>query len=288
MNNPDIIFPNINLEFMNINSVAFKIFGIEIYWYGIIISFAILAGLFSAIYIAKKTNQNSDIYPELLIYALLGAIIGARLYYVIFSWEDYKDNLSHIFALREGGLAIYGGIIGAAIVVIVFARVKKVNTLLLLDTSAVGLVIGQSIGRWGNFFNMEAFGGYTESLLAMAIKVSKAKYIPDEVYKKIININDTSYIQVHPTFFYESMWCLVLFIILLLYTRYKKFDGEILLLYLLGYALGRVWIEGLRTDQLKLLSTNIPISQLLSGVLILAALISIIILRIKQKKRKSD
>lgn len=288
MNSPDIVFPNINLEFMNIDPVAFTIFGIEIYWYGIIICIAILVGLFSAVYVAKRTNQNSDIYPELLIYALIGAIVGARLYYVAFSWDQYKNNWTDIFALREGGLAIYGGIIGAAIVVIIFSKFKKINTLLLLDTSAVGLVIGQSIGRWGNFINMEAFGGYTNSILAMAIKVSKAKYIPDEVYKKMITINDVAYIQVHPTFFYESIWCLILFIILLFYTKYKKFDGEILLLYLMGYGLGRVWIEGLRTDQLVLKHLNIPVSQLLSAILIVLSLICMIVIRTKQKKGQSD
>lgn len=288
MNSPDIIFPNLNLEILNIDSVAFTLFGIEVYWYGIIICMGILAGLLIATWVAKKTNQNPDIYSELLIYALIGAIIGARLYYVIFSWDQYKDNWMDIFALREGGLAIYGGIIGAAIVCVVFARVKKVNTWLLMDTGVIGLVLGQAIGRWGNFFNMEAFGGYTQNLFAMAIKVTDAKYIPNEVYEKVLTINDTAYIQVHPTFLYESIWCLMVLAFLLFYLKRKQFDGEIFYLYLIGYGLGRVWIEGLRTDQLLLAHLNIPVSQILSAILIVGATICILVKRRKTKKGISD
>lgn len=288
MNRPDIIFPNLKLELLNIDSVAFTLWGIEVYWYGIIICMGILAGLLIAIWVAKKTNQNPDTYSELLIYALVGAIIGARLYYVAFSWDQYKDNLMDIFALREGGLAIYGGIIGAAIVCVVFSKVKKINVWVLMDTGVIGLVLGQAIGRWGNFFNMEAFGGYTNNLFAMAIKVSEAKYIPDEVYEKVLTINDTAYIQVHPTFLYESIWCLGVLALLLAYLKHKRFDGELFYLYLIGYGLGRVWIEGLRTDQLLLAHTNIPVSQVLSAVLIFGAIISVIVGRRKTKKGISD
>lgn len=288
MNRPDIIFPNLKLEFLNIDPVAFTLWGIEVYWYGIIICMGILAGLLIATWVAKKTNQNPDIYSELLIYALVGAIIGARLYYVAFSWDQYKDNVMDIFALREGGLAIYGGIIGAAIVCIVFSRMKKINVWQLMDTGVIGLILGQAIGRWGNFFNMEAFGGYTDSLFAMAIKVSEAKYIPEEVYEKVLTINDTAYIQVHPTFLYESVWCLGVLAFLLIYMKHKQFDGEIFYLYLIGYGLGRVWIEGLRTDQLLLANSNLPVSQVLSAVLIVIAAICIILRRRKTKKGISD
>ncbi|PKM95676.1 MAG: prolipoprotein diacylglyceryl transferase [Firmicutes bacterium HGW-Firmicutes-1] len=288
MNSPDIIFPNINIEFMSIDPVAFTFFGIEVYWYGIIICTGILAGLFAAVSVAKKTNQNPDVYSELLIYALIGAIIGARLYYVVFSWDQYKDNLMDIFALREGGLAIYGGVIGAAIVCVIFAKIKRLNTWLLVDTGVIGLILGQAIGRWGNFFNMEAFGGSTNSFLAMAMKVSKVKYIPNEVYEKMITINDAAYIQVHPTFFYESMWCLAVFAILVFYRKHKKFDGELLFIYFIGYGLGRFWIEGLRTDQLLIGSLDIPVSQLLSAILVVGATIGILIKRKKSRKGISD
>lgn len=281
-NPPDIIFPNIGIEFSNINEVAFRLFGrIDIYWYGIIICTGIVAGLMMAVQVAKRDNQDSDVYYEMLFYTLISAIVGARLYYVIFSWENYKDNLLQIFNLRTGGLAIYGGVIGAVIAAIVFARVKKLNQWVLLDTGATGLILGQAIGRWGNFINKEAFGGYTNTLFAMQIKASEASLVPIDP----IMVNGEAYIQVHPTFLYESMWNLAVLIALLLYFKHKRFNGEIFYLYLLGYGLGRVWIEGLRTDQLIIGNTGIPVSQLLAGILIVASLSMIVISRKRLKRR---
>jgi len=286
MNAPDIVFPKIGIEIANINSVAFSIFGLDVYWYGIIICSGILAGLFVATQVAKKTNQDTEIYSEFLIYALISAIIGARIYYVVFSWEQYKDNLSSIFALRQGGLAIYGGVIGAILAAIVYTKVKKINTWQLMDTVLTGLLIGQAIGRWGNFMNMEAFGGYTDNIFAMCIKASKAKFIPKSLENKKVLIDGVEYLQVHPTFLYESLWNIGVLIILLFYYKHKKFEGEIFFLYLLGYGLGRVWIEGLRTDQLIINSLGVPASQLLAGVLIIVSLAIIIYKRIKIKKKK--
>ena len=282
---PDIIFPNIGIEIQNIEStLPFTIFGIEIYWYGVIICIGILLGLLVATIVAKKTNQNADLYSEFLIYALIAAIIGARLYYVVFSWDQYKNNLLSIFALRQGGLAIYGGVIGAIIAAIVFAKVKKINLWLLMDTGVTGLILGQAIGRWGNFMNMEAFGGYTDNLFAMCIKATKAKYIPESLYDHMVTIGGVEYLQVHPTFLYESLWNFGVLIVLLAYFKHKKFDGEIFYLYLLGYGLGRVWIEGLRTDQLIVESLNLPASQLLAGILIVVSLVMILLKRLQIKK----
>lgn len=265
----DIVFENLGISIQTLDPVAFSIFGLEIYWYGIIISTAILAGLLTATSIAKKTGQNPETYTELLIYGLVGSIVGARLYYVAFSWEYYKNDIIKIFALREGGIAILGGVIGGAIVCILFAKWKKINPLLIMDTCAAGMILGQAIGRWGNFFNMEAFGGYTESLFAMAINVEKAKYLPQELMDKLLVIDQTQYIQVHPTFFYEFAWNLAVFIIIMMFIYKKKFDGEVVCMYFVGYGLGRVWIEGLRTDQLLIGNTNIPVSQLLAGILVI-------------------
>lgn len=284
MENPDIIFPHLGIDIQNIDPVAFTIFGTEIYWYGILICSGIVAGLLMAMRVAKKTNQNPEDYSELLIYALIAAIVGARLYYVAFSWNDYKDNLMDIiFGMREGGLAIYGGVIGGVIGTLVFSKVKKKNVWLLLDTAAAGMILGQAIGRWGNFMNMEAFGGYTDSFMAMAIDTTKAKYIPADLIEKITVINGASYIQVQPTFLYESLWCILVLGIILFYTKHKKFHGEIFCVYLLGYGLGRVWIEGLRTDQLFIANT-IPVSQLLSGVLIVGTLLFVVLKRRSLKK----
>jgi len=219
--------------------------------------------------IAKKTGQNPETYTELLIYGLVGSIVGARLYYVAFSWEYYRNDIMKIFALREGGIAILGGVIGGAIVCLIFAKWKKLSPLVIMDTSAAGMILGQAIGRWGNFFNMEAFGGYSDNLFAMAINIEKAKYLPQELMEKLVIMDGAQYIQVHPTFLYESIWNLAVFAVIMLYIFRKKFDGEIVCIYFVGYGLGRVWIEGLRTDQLLIGNTSIPVSQLLAGILVI-------------------
>ena len=278
----DVIFPNLGIEISNLNPIAFNVFGIEVYWYGIIIVTGIFAGLFAASINAKRTNQNPEIYMDLLMYAVVFAIIFARLYYVVFSWDEYKNDLMKIFAFREGGLAIYGGIIGAVLTLYVFCKFKKANFWIMADTAAPGLILGQAIGRWGNFFNMEAFGGYTDGLFSMWLKASKVKYIPKGIGNELLNeIEGIKYLAVHPTFLYESLWSIVVFIILMMYLKKKKFDGEIFFLYLLGYSLGRLWIEGLRTDQLILGSTGIAVSQLLALILVIISSVYIVYKRKK-------
>ena len=222
---------------------------------------------------AKRSGQNPDTYYDLVIYAVIFSVIGARIYYVIFSWDMYKDDLKSIFNIRQGGLAIYGGVIAAIITVIIFARVKKLSAPLIFDTAGLGLVTGQMIGRWGNFFNREAFGEYTNNLFAMRLPVDAVRSgdITDLMRKHMEIEDGVSYIQVHPTFLYESLWCMMILILLLLYRRHKKFDGEIFLMYLGGYGLGRLWIEGLRTDQLWIPGTEIPISQVLAGMLVIVS-----------------
>ncbi len=278
---PDIMFPSLGIEIKNISPVAFSIFGLEVYWYGLIIGLGIIAGLFIARHLAKKVGIDENLYPDFLIYALIVSVAFARLYYVIFSWDEYKNDLLKIFAFREGGLAIYGAVIGAVITLIIFSKFKKVDFWNFADSAAPGLILGQSIGRWGNFINMEAFGGYTENPLAMMLKRSEAKYVPAQVLEKIKTVSGVEYIQVHPTFLYESLWNLAVLILLLIYFKHRKFKGEIFALYLFGYGLGRVWIEGLRTDQLIIGTTGIPVSQLLAGILIVVSLVYIIIMRRK-------
>lgn len=269
---PEIWFPHLGIEIKKINPVAFHIFKIPVYWYGILIGLGVLVGLKVATKEAKRTGQDPEIYMDFLLYALIAAIIGARLYYVAFSWDEYKDNLLKIFATREGGLAIYGGVIGAVIAAFFYTRAKKIDFWILADTCAPSLIIGQAIGRWGNFVNQEAFGGYTDSLFAMRLMKNNIYDVPQEVLDNIKIINGIEYIQVHPTFLYESMWNLMIFIILIQCRKYKKINGEIFMLYLLGYALGRIWIEGLRTDQLLIPHTSIPISQVIAGISIFFAL----------------
>ncbi|MBC7960371.1 MAG: prolipoprotein diacylglyceryl transferase [Vallitaleaceae bacterium] len=288
MNGPDIIFPNLGIKLNSVDPIAFSLFGIPVYWYGIIICLGILGGLLIATHFAKKAKQDPEIYSEFLIYCLIGAIVGARLFYVIFAWDEYKDNIWSIFATREGGLAIYGGVIGSILTAMIFTKIKKLDRWYLYDAGAIGLILGQAIGRWGNFMNMEAFGGYTDNPLAMAMKVSKAKYVPESVLDKIVTIGDVAYIQVHPAFLYESLWSLGVLAFLMFYFKHKKFDGELLFIYFIGYGLGRIWIEGLRTDQLLIPSIGLPVSQVLSGILIIMSIIVIVVKRSKIKKGSGE
>lgn len=277
-----IDFPNIGIHLPNVGN-HITIFNFDIAYYGMIIGLGILMGILIAAAEAKRTGQDPETYYDLAIYAVICSIIGARAYYVIFSWDMYKGNLKSILNLRQGGLAIYGGVIAAVITVIVFAKVKKLSAPLLFDTAVLGLVAGQMIGRWGNFFNREAFGEYTDGLLAMRLPLDavRSSDVTELMRRNMETVKGVSYIQVHPTFLYESLWCMMVLLLLLLYRRHKKFDGEVFLLYLLGYGLGRVWIEGLRTDQLLIRGTTIPVSQLLAGTLVIVSTGMILLLRRK-------
>lgn len=268
---PEIWFPHLGIEINHLSRVIFQIFGYDIYWYGVIIGSGILIALSLAVYEAKRTGQNPEHYVDIALFGVIFSVIGARLYYVLFSWKLYVNAPLKIFALREGGLAIYGGIIAGIITVIVYTRKKHLNFWLIADTAAPSLLLGQIIGRWGNFFNREAFGGYTDNLFAMRYLKEQVHTIAPSVLDKVVTVNGTDYIQVHPTFFYESMWNTGIFLFLLWMKKRKKFNGQIFGLYLLGYACGRVWIEGLRTDQLKI--GDFAVSQILSVVLIFVALI---------------
>ena len=270
---PEIWFPNLGIEIDHLSRTAFTVFGQDIYWYGIFIGLGVILGVLLALHEAKRTGQNPDTYLDFIIYAMIIAIIGARLYYVIFSWDFYSQHPEKIFAIREGGLAIYGGIIGGVLTAIVYSHVKKKNFWVMADTMAPSLILGQMLGRWGNFFNKEAFGGFTDNLFAMRYQLSqvRASDVTPDILQNLVTVNGVDYIQVHPTFLYESFWSLCVFIILLILQRKKKFNGQVCATYFFGYALGRVWIDGLRTDQLCI--GNVPVSQALSAVLIIASVV---------------
>ena len=281
-----IDFPNLGIHLENVGKTI-SVFGFEIAYYGMIIGLAVVAGILMASHLAKKSGQDPDIYYDLAIYAVVFSVIGARLYYVIFSWEYYKDDLLSIFNLREGGLAIYGGVIAAVITVSVYCKVKKLSFGVLADTAVPGLILGQIIGRWGNFFNREAFGEYTDSLLAMQLPLDAVRNsdVTDMMRRNIEVIDGINYIQVHPTFLYESLWNIGVLLIMLWWRKYKKFDGEILLMYLFGYGIGRVWIEGLRTDQLLIPGSDIAVSQVLALVLVVVS--TVLIWRMSKRATKS-
>lgn len=262
----EITFPGLGLSF-TLNRIAFSVFGIPIYWYGLLIALGmVLAGIYGYRE-AKKTGLGQDDFLNMLLIAVPVSIICARLYYVLFNLDTYRVLTA--LDIRSGGLAIYGGIIGACIVVVSYCRVKHLSIGVTVDILAVGLLIGQVIGRWGNFVNGEAFGAATSLPWAMTIKNGGS----------IVALN------VHPTFIYESLWNLAGIGILLLYKRIKEFDGELFCAYMVWYGVGRTWIEGLRADSLYIGSYRV--SQLLSIAAVILGISIIAYGRIKKSKHSS-
>ena len=283
-----IRFPNLNIHFEYVGK-NFTIGGFEVALYGVIIALGMLGAILLANLIAKKIGHKTEILFDVALICIPAAIVGARLYYVAFEWDHYKNNLLKIFDIRQGGLAIYGGLIAAVIAAFFVIRYKKDSFWQIADIAAPCMILGQVVGRWGNFFNREAFGQYTDNLFAMQLPVSAVRKteITQQMWDNLVTIGGVDYIQVHPTFFYESMWNLCLMLLLLIYFKHRKFDGEIFLLYMLGYGVGRAWIEALRTDQLVISGLGLPASQLLAVVLVVVSLTWIIIARIKAKKQKA-
>ncbi len=253
-----ISFPGLGLSF-NPSRVAFSIGSKPIYWYGIIIAAGFLLAVYYAMRRADQFGLTQDNIIDMLICAVPLAIIGARAYYCLFSWNLYKEDPIRVLYIWEGGLAIYGGVIGAVIGLFLYTKVKKVKTSALLDIGGLGLLIGQSIGRWGNFMNREAFGAQTDSFLRMGLTDASGATI-----------------YVHPTFLYESVWNAIGLLILHFYSKRRKFDGQIFLMYLGWYGLGRMFIEGLRTDSLYVGASNLRVSQLLAGICFLAVVIFLV------------
>lgn len=257
-----IRFPGLGLTF-TINRVALNLLGLQIYWYGIIIAAGFILATFLAVHDSKKYGIKSNDILDLLLFSLPAAIIGARLYYVIFSWSDYKNNLLSIFDVHQGGLAIYGGVIAALITAFVFAKKREIGVLKLFDFTIPYLALGQAIGRWGNFVNQEAHGVQTSLPWRM----------------EIFDSNSLRYISVHPTFLYESLWDFALFLFLIWFRKHKKLSGEVFILYLAIYGLGRCFIEGLRTDSLYF--GTIRISQLVAGACFVICMAIFVVRRIR-------
>ena len=259
-----ISFPNLGIE-LNPSPVAFSVFGKDIYWYGVIIAAGFILAVIYAMARAKQFGLIDDDILDMLFAAVPTAIVCARLYYCLFYWELYADNPISILYIWEGGLAIYGGVIGAVAAVLVFCKITKKPAGPLIDIGGLGLLIGQMIGRWGNFMNREAHGGVTDTFLKMGLADAAG--------------NVTFY---HPTFLYESVWNLIGFILLHFYSKRRKFDGEVCAFYVAWYGLGRAWIEGLRTDSLYLFGTGIRVSQLLAVVSCVGAVAIVVYVRMKK------
>lgn len=284
-----IRFPHLGIYLPNVGKTI-SVFGFDIAYYGITIAIAMIVGISIALHEAKRTGQNQDTYLDLLMLTMLTSVVGARIYYVIFSWSNYKDNLGEILNIRNGGLAIYGGIIAGVITVFVYSKITKMKFLQIADTVCMGLAAGQIIGRWGNFFNREAFGEYTNNLLAMQLPVSAVREneITSAMWNHVVTIGGVEYIQVHPTFLYEGLWNLMVLLFLFWFRKRKKFEGELFFCYLAGYGVGRFWIESLRTDQLLLPGIHVPVSQMLSAVLVIVSLSVIICKRTKNRECRYD
>lgn len=288
----DIAFPHLGIYLNHVIKTITLPGGFSIAMYGITMALSMLCGIRIAMYVAEKTHQDPDSYMTFALIAIVTSLLGARIYYVAFTWDYYSRHPLQILNFRGGGLALYGSVIAGVLTLVIYARVRKMNTLLMLDTASVGMVLGQIIGRWGNFFNREAFGEYTDGLFAMRLPLDavRADEVTDLMKMHEYVIDGVTYIQVHPTYLYESMWNVGVLIILLLITLrgMKKFDGEVFLWYLLLYSAGRFWVEGLRTDQLRFAGTSIAVSQLLAATLVVVSACLLIGLRLRRKAGRQD
>lgn len=259
----NVSFPGLGINNLKLTEVAFSIGSFSIYWYGIIIAAGFALAVLYCFPRVKQYNIRIENFIDCVTVGLICGIIGARLYYVVFKWDFYSKNLADIFKIHEGGLAIYGGIIGALIGGLAVAKIKKMNIPAVLDLAVIGFLIGQGVGRWGNFINQEAFG--TETTLPWGM-ISE----------------NTEGIAVHPCFLYESLWCLLGVLVLHLFTKkFKKYDGQIFILYLIWYGFERMIVEGLRTDSLYLFNTNIRVSQLLAFLTMLVGISLLLYFKIK-------
>lgn len=267
-------FPGLGIGEFTVNSEAFSLFGAPIAWYALIICFGMIFAVSYIIYRAKGIGIDSEQVLDFALFVIPIGVIGARLYYVIMDIGSF-NSIWEVLNIRNGGLAIYGGIIAGAITVFFVCKHKKIDFLAFADCVVPGLIMAQAIGRWGNFMNGEAFGGLTDSFLRMGI----------------YNFNSAStfgtyeMVYVHPTFLYESLWNIIGFIGVNIFYKHKKYDGQIFLMIFGWYGLGRMIIEGLRTDSLYLFGSSIRVSQALAAVLFIACTALLVYFAIKKPNK---
>lgn len=264
-----VSFPGLGLNF-EINRIALSIGSFHIYWYGILIGIGFILALIFALRNLEFFKINPDGFTDCVIAGLFGGIIGARIFYVIFRWEYYSSHFNEIIQIHNGGLAIYGGIIGALGLGCLVAKIKKINIPALLDMVLMGFLIGQGIGRWGNFINQEAFGVETDLPWRMVSE-------------------NTDGLAVHPCFLYESLWCLLGFGVLYFISRkFRKFDGQMALIYLIWYGFERMIVEGLRTDSLYTPLFNLRVSQVIAAVTMIVGIVWLTIKLVKISKKENQ
>ncbi len=280
----EIVFPHLGID-VKIDATAFTIFGLQVQWYGLIITFGLILAMLVGFRNMRRVGIDPDRAIDAVIGGIIGGLVGARVYYVIFNWDQYAGDWKEILNTRNGGLAIYGGLIGAIVVGGIVCYFRKVRLLPMLDLVGTGFLLGQGIGRWGNFTNQEAFGSNTDSVFGMT--GGKIQYW---IYENYTAVGDTSVsyeYPVHPCFLYESVWCLLGFVLLLLtLKKWRKFDGQVFLMYVGWYGLGRFFIEGLRTDSLMM--GTLRVSQMVAAVCVIAAVLMLIIFGSSVKRMGSD
>ena len=282
---PDqIVFPKLGLDF-RINDTAFTVFGFDIKWYSLLIVFGLILAMIYGFSQMKKYGIDPDRAIDVILAGILGGLVGARIYYVVMSWDNYSGDWKAMFNTRNGGLAIYGGIIGAVLVGGLVAKLRKVKLLPLLDIAGVGFLIGQGVGRWGNFTNQEAFGCNTALPWGMYSEATRDYLLSSVVTAPKGTVIDPN-LPVHPTFLYESIWCFVGLFLLVKYIKKRKFAGDIALRYLIWYGAGRFWIEALRTDSLLLVpSIGLRVSQVVAAVAVVGGIIAEVILTKRYKDK---
>ena len=278
-----VSFPGMGLDF-EVNRVAFSIGDLPVYWYGILIALGFILAILYVSRRAREFGVDADRMLDVILGGAIGGIVGARAYYVILQWDYYGQNLSQIFNTRSGGMAIYGGLIGGVLIGLLMCKIRRVKFMPALDLVVGGFLIGQGIGRWGNFVNIEAFGANTSLPWGMSSSVITDYLTQHEAELEAIGMDIDPNMPVHPTFLYESLWCLLGFAFIAWYTRRRKFDGELTLLYMMWYGAGRAVIEGLRTDSLMIPGTSLRASQVLAAAMAVVAAIIWIVKTSKVKK----
>lgn len=283
-----IRFPGIDLILSYVPR-SFQIFGMEFTIYGVLIAVGALLGIGLVTLEAKRNGQDQNKYLDMMIISLLAAVIGSRLFYVAFSWDFYKGNILEILDLRNGGYAFYGGLAAGILAAAIFCRIMKMPFWKMADTVIPGILLGQTIGRWGNFFNRESFGEYADLPWAMQLPLSAVRSgeVSGTMRDNLLTIDGISYIQVQPVFIYESLWCLVLLCVLLTLRRKKKYEGEICMIYFAAYGFGRFFFEWMRTDKLYIPGTKIGISLVISAVLFIVFTPLVIVRGVMAQKREA-
>ncbi|WP_449072881.1 prolipoprotein diacylglyceryl transferase [Ruminococcus sp.] len=285
----EITFPKLGID-LHLDSTAFSIGGLDIQWYGILITLGLVLAMVYAFTQVKKYGLNPDRVMDCIIGGIIGGVVGARAYYVLLNWNNYAGDWKSILNIREGGLAIYGGIIGSLLAGLLVAKIRKVKFLPLLDIVGIGFLLGQGIGRWGNFFNQEAFGCNTNSIFGMSggrIQEWITDQYPSTTYFANFGTALDASQPVHPCFLYESVWCLLGFVLLALFAKkIRRYDGQIFLIYICWYGAERAVVEGLRTDSLVI--GNVRVSQILAICCVVVSVILQIAIGTKVKRMGVD